>query len=114
MFAKILGFLSLMFLVNCNQGRADLERCGCEDSNRRQYLVTASVPEEEIGDILRAITDFEQGGGFGGGGYDPVRVRGVCAEMETRRVVFCADDTRDFEALRDQFPNVNFNSVRID
>lgn len=113
MFVKILGFVSLLFLIQCNQGKVDLERCGCEDSNRRQYLVQARVAQEEMGEILRAITDLEQGGG-GFGNYNSLRVEGVCAEMETRTIVFCAEDTRDFEALREQFPNVNFNSTPID
>jgi len=113
MFVKVLVFLTLLFLVHCNQGKVDLQRCGCEDSNRRQILVQAYLDRERMGDFLRSIVDLEQGGGFGGN-YDPLRVEGVCLELETRRVVFCAEDRRDYEVLREEFSDVRFDELPID
>lgn len=114
MFVKALGFLALLFLVHCNQGKEDLEQCGCyESSSRRQILVRASMDREQIGDFMRSIIDLEQGGGGFGGSYDRLRVEGVCSEMETRRVVFCADDRRDYDVLRQQFPDVRFTELPI-
>jgi len=109
---KMLGFLSLLFFVHCNQGRPELEECGCQDSNRRQYLVRASMDRELIGDFIRGIVDADRGGGFGD--YNPVDVDGVCADVDNRSVFFCAEDPRDYRALEERFPDVRFSSTLIE
>ena len=114
MFVKILGFLSLLFLMHCNQGKVDLEECGCEDSNRIQYLVTANVGEDQIGEFIVRIVDLQSG--VGGASFERVRIDGLCAEMETRRVVFCVED-RDYQIVREQFQDfqgVNLTARRVD
>ena len=113
MFLKILGVLSFLLIINCNKGKVNLEQCGCRDGgNRRQYLVTARVNNDQIGELLRTIVDFEEGLG-GGNDYDRVRVDGVCVEMETSRVVFCAEDRRDYEGLENAFPDVRFQETPV-
>lgn len=114
MFLKILGVFSFLLIINCNKGKVDLEQCGCRDGgNRRQYLVTARVNSDQIGELIRTIVDFEEGIGGGGGDYNRVRVDGVCVEMETSRVVFCAEDRRDYEGLENEFPDIRFQETPV-
>ena len=92
----------------------DLEQCGCVDQgNRRQYLVEARVDEDQLGEFLSFIVDEERGGIGGGGGYDPVRVDGLCVEKDSRRVVFCAEDRDDYRTLEEQFPEISFRATSI-
>ena len=113
MFLKVLSFVSLLFLIQCNKGKVEFEQCGCEDrGNRRQYLVKAQINENRLPDFFAAIVDLQSRGG--GGNFEPLRIDGLCTSMETSQVVFCAEDRRDYEVLRDQFQDINFNETLID
>ncbi|MDE0152219.1 MAG: hypothetical protein OXK80_07010 [Bdellovibrionales bacterium] len=108
MFVKILGFISLLFLIQCNRGKVDLE-CGCvRDDNRAKSLVTARVSDDELIEFMAVIVDLQRGGGGTYGGN--VRVEGLCTEMDNNRAVFCVD-SRDYQLVSEAFRGGNI-SVR--
>ena len=114
MFLRLLSlFIGLVWLVHCNKGKVDLERCGCFDQgNRSRYVVEARVHRDQLGDFLRRITELRERGGASS--YDSLEVDGVCSEMDTGRVVFCAEDRRDYTVLEEEFVDVNFTEERVD
>ncbi len=113
MFLKLLGlFISLVWVVHCNKGKADLERCGCvNQGNRSHYLVEARADRDQLASLLAFVIDMREQGGAGS--YDRLEVDGVCAELDTNRVFFCAEDKRDYLVLEDEFPNVTFREELV-
>lgn len=113
MFLKIVGLISLLFLIQCNRGKVEFEQCGCVDGgNRRQVLVEARVSDDQIAEFMGAVVDFERDSG---GNYDQLRIDGFCTEKEKSRVrvVFCAQDRRDYQILEETFQDVSFRETPI-
>ena len=109
---RLLPFTVLLFLVHCGFKRIETE-CGCEKRDRRQYQVTAQVQGDrgfgqgaEVYRYLLELVDRERR-----------RIYGICLEnisSSRERIIFCADDRREYEELEDRFRDVSFRAVEME
>ena len=109
---KFFPFLFFVFLVHCGFKRIETE-CGCEKRERRQYQVTAQVQGDrgfgQGAEIYRYLLELVE--------RDRRRIYGICLENNSssrERVIFCADDRREYEELEERFRDVSFRAIEME
>ena len=89
----------MLFLVHCGNKKLELQ-CGCEKSDRNQYLVSVRMSGDNIvSNFLRELEFVQQ---------EERGIYGVCFEQSTDTVYFCSEGRSDYRELEDRFPDLNF------